>query len=195
MPTDGRRRISWLRPTAPAVILGSASPNPFADTRTDTVRRRSGGGLVWLDSNLSTWIDVFVPTADPLWHPDVSRSFHWLGHRLASAFADLGVQATAHTGPYNPGPSNGLVCFASLGPGEVVVDGQKLVGISQRRTRQGARFQCITYQYFDLGPLASVLDAHVAARVCDRATAWEALGVTTSPTDIADLLVRAITTA
>ena len=193
MPTDGRRRVSWLRPMAPAVILGSATPDPFADTRTDVVRRRSGGGLVWLDPSVSTWIDVFIPTADPLWHPDVAQAFHWLGHRLAEAFSDFGIPATAHTGPYDPGPSDGLVCFASLGPGEIVVNRKKLVGISQRRTREGARFQCITYQRFDLGPLASVLDTHVAARVCDRATAWEALGVTTSPTNIAHLLVNAIT--
>jgi hypothetical protein len=36
-----------------------------------------------------------------------------------------------------------LVCFAGLGAGEVVsADGQKVVGISQRRTRHGALFQC-----------------------------------------------------
>ena len=157
LPTDGRRRVSWLRPTAPAVILGSATPDPFADTRTDVVRRRSGGGLVWLDPSVSTWIDVFIPTADPLWHPDVAQAFHWLGHRLAEAFSDFGIPATAHTGPYDPGPSDGLVCFASLGPGEIVVNRKKLVGISQRRTREGARFQCITYQRFDLGrdPMAA----------------------------------------
>jgi lipoate-protein ligase A len=35
-----------------------------------------------------------------------------------------------------------VVCFAGLGPGEVSVNGRKVVGISQRRSRQGARFQC-----------------------------------------------------
>ena len=34
------------------------------------------------------------------------------------------------------------MCFAGLGPGEVLVDGRKVVGISQRRDRFGARFQC-----------------------------------------------------
>ncbi|MEC8814989.1 MAG: hypothetical protein VYA92_04220, partial [Actinomycetota bacterium] len=36
----------------------------------------------------------------------------------------------------------GLVCFAGRGPGEILVDGRKVVGISQRRDRSGARFQC-----------------------------------------------------
>ena len=192
MPADGRRRVSWLRPAAPAVILGSASPNPFADTHTDVVRRRSGGGLVWLDPSVSTWIDVFVPAADPLWHPDVSRSFHWLGSTLARAFVALGIQATAHTGPYDSGPSDGLVCFATLGPGEVVANGKKLVGISQRRTRQGARFQCVTYQRFDLGPLARLLDPAAATQVLGRATAWQALGINSSPSTIAALLMDAV---
>jgi hypothetical protein len=42
---------------------------------------------------------------------------------------------------------SGLVCYAGRGPGEVFVptpDGgsAKVVGIAQRRTRAGARFQC-----------------------------------------------------
>ena len=35
-----------------------------------------------------------------------------------------------------------MVCFAGLGTGEVTVAGRKCVGMSQRRTRAGARFQC-----------------------------------------------------
>ena len=35
-----------------------------------------------------------------------------------------------------------VVCFAGLAAGEVTVGGAKVVGISQRRTRAGGRFQC-----------------------------------------------------
>ena len=38
------------------------------------------------------------------------------------------------------------VCFAGIGAGEVIRDGAKLVGISQRRTRVAARFQCALYR-------------------------------------------------
>ena len=42
-----------------------------------------------------------------------------------------------------------LLCFAGVGPGEVVRQDDespsKLVGISQRRTRDYARFQCTIY--------------------------------------------------
>lgn len=189
---DGRRRVSWLHPTAPALILGSASPDPFRGRRDDLVRRRSGGGLVWLDPQVSTWVDVFVPTDDPLWRCDVGQAFHWLGHTLTAAFSDIGVPASMHRGPYEAGPSDGLVCFASLGPGEVVVDGRKLVGISQRRTREGCRFQCVAYEQFELGPLASAVDSATAARVRDRAVGWADLRIKHSPSDIAELLVSFI---
>ena len=40
------------------------------------------------------------------------------------------------------------VCFAGIGGGEVIRDGRKVVGISQRRTRAGARFQCALYRHW-----------------------------------------------
>ena len=42
-------------------------------------------------------------------------------------------------------PWSDLVCFAGLGPGEVLLDGRKLVGLSQRRTRNGVRIQGTLY--------------------------------------------------
>ena len=194
MPRDGRRRVSWLRPTAPALILGSASPDPFGGTRSGLVRRRSGGGLVWLDPALSTWVDVFVPAGDALWRPDVGQAFHWLGHALAAAFSDLGAPAQMHHGPYEAGPSAGLVCFGSLGPGEVVANGRKLVGVSQRRTREGSRFQCIAYEQFELGPLASAVGPPTAAQIRAHATGWANLGIKHTPPDIAQHLMSSITT-
>ncbi|WP_420626603.1 lipoyl protein ligase domain-containing protein [Candidatus Poriferisodalis sp.] len=193
MPQDRRRHVSWLCPTKPALILGSATVDPFNGTRTDVVRRRSGGGLVWLDSDACTWVDVFVPADDQLWRADVGEAFDWLGRRLAAAFSSIGVLANVHRGPYEAGPSGGLVCFASLGPGEVAVGGRKLVGISQRRTREGSRFQCLAYERFDLGPLAPLLDAETAAWVRDRAVGWADLGVDVTPSGMAELVVSFIT--
>ena len=39
-------------------------------------------------------------------------------------------------------PWSARVCFAGLGPGEVTVEGRKVVGLSQRRTREGVLFRC-----------------------------------------------------
>ncbi len=193
MPRDGRRRISRLLPTAPAVVLGSASPDPYGGMRNDLVRRRSGGGLVWLDPAAIVWVDVFVPAEDPLWRSDVSQAFHWLGRRLAMAFSHVGVPASTHRGPYEAGPSQGLVCFASLGPGEVTAGGRKLVGVSQRRTREGSRFQCLAYERFELGPLASAVDSGTSDLIRDRAAGWADFGVSNSPSEVARLLMGFIT--
>jgi lipoate-protein ligase A len=46
-------------------------------------------------------------------------------------------------------PWGRLVCFGANGPGEVLVNGRKTVGVAQRRTRDGARFQCIVYDRWD----------------------------------------------
>ncbi|WP_428122817.1 lipoyl protein ligase domain-containing protein [Candidatus Poriferisodalis sp.] len=197
MPHDRRRRVSVLRPRRSALVLGSAEPNPFGHSASrgsnaswDLVRRRSGGGAVWLDPQLCTWIDVFVPAADPLWRADVGSAFGWLGKRLAQAFSSLGVQADVHEGAYEPG---GLVCFASRGPGEVLVENRKLVGISQRRARQGSRFQCAWYTHFELGPLSELLDARTAALTHDRAIGWVDLGIDLSPPQLTSLVLRHIT--
>jgi lipoate-protein ligase A len=93
------------------------------------------GGLVWLD--------VLVPAGDPLWEHDVGRAFAWLGRAWVAALADAGVSgAEAHEGPLVTNAWSRIVCFAGLGPGEVTLDGAKVVGMCQRRARAGALFQC-----------------------------------------------------
>ena len=65
------------------------------------------------------------------------------------ALTTVGFDATLYEGGLEQTPWGRLVCYAALGPGEVLVDGRKAVGISQRRTRAGARLQCIVYDHWD----------------------------------------------
>jgi lipoate-protein ligase A len=44
-----------------------------------------------------------------------------------------------------------------LGPGEVTIENRKVVGMAQRRTRQGALFQCALPIVWDPVPLLDVL--------------------------------------
>ena len=133
------RRTVWvLEPTTSAVVLGSTQPESVVVRGTPAVRRRSGGGAVLIEPGGLVWVDVFVPAGDPLWDVDVGRAFGWLG----SAWAGVIPGARAHDGPLLSTPWSALVCFAGLGAGEVTVDGAKVVGMSQRRTRAGALFQC-----------------------------------------------------
>jgi len=89
----------------------------------------------------------------------VSRSARWLGEAWVRALADLrpAVAGQVHTGPIDHGRWGRQVCFAGLGPGEVTVGGRKVVGISQRRTRSAARFQCAAYARWDAPLLHALL--------------------------------------
>jgi lipoate---protein ligase len=157
------RLVELLEITGPALVLGSTQPEHEVDdvatkaTGIDVVRRRSGGGAVLLLPDRSTWIDVTIARDDPLWQDDVARAFHWLGAAWTDALRRMGVDATVHlAGPVETRWSR-RICFAGLGSGEVTVHGRKLIGISQRRTREGARFQCVVYRMWDPVPILGLL--------------------------------------
>ena len=157
---DSLVRTVWVLTTdRPAIVLGSAQriDHVAVPDGADLVRRRSGGGAVWLAPGGTLWVDVLLPRDDPLWDDDVSRSGLWLGDAWAAALAGHG--AVVHRGPMARGPHADAVCFAGLAPGEVTRGrgGPKLVGVSQRRSRHGARFQCVAYADWDPAPLATAL--------------------------------------
>lgn len=147
----------------PTLVLGSAQRGEVADTAAaaakgvDVVRRNSGGGAVLLDPDRSIWLDVVLPPHDPRWNDDVGRSAYWLGEIWAEALSTLGVPATVWRDRLEQTAWGRLVCFGAMGPGEVAVAGRKLVGISQRRTRGGARFQCLVHAAWDPAPLLDLL--------------------------------------
>jgi lipoate-protein ligase A len=159
-------RAVWvLEAAAPALVLGSTQAPDLVDAgRADgagaaVVRRRSGGGAVWVDPATTAWVDVVLPASDPLWDDDVGRAALWVGRAWQAALADLGVTPTVvHDGALACGPLGRLVCFGTVGAGEVTSpDGRKIVGISQRRTRAAARFQCAAYSRWDPAPLVDLL--------------------------------------
>lgn len=150
--SDPLERGVWiLSATAPALVLGSGQP--WVDVPgLEVCRRRSGGGAVLVRPGDVLWADVLLPRGDLLWDDDVGRAAHWLGHTWAEAL-DGGV---VHTGRLVTTEWSDRICFAGLGPGEVTSEGRKVVGISQRRTRAGARFQCVVLRTWDPTELARV---------------------------------------
>ena len=139
-----------------AVVLGSKQNldivNQAACERDgiSAVRRRSGGGVVVLNADAHLWIDFVVPRDDELWRDDVGESMWWVGELWADALAKCEIadrdQLRVHRGGLERSALSDFICFGGLGPGEVTLHGQKLVGISQRRTREMARFQCVVHQ-------------------------------------------------
>ena len=174
------RRLVWvLDVEQPALVLGSTQRADVADARAcaaagvEVVRRRSGGGAVLLHPG-DLWVDVLVPSSDPLWSDDVGFAAHWLGDMWAAA---IGPHAFVHRGPMVRTAWSDLVCFAGLAAGEVTAGpgGPKLIGISQRRTRVGARMQCVALRRWDAVGIVSLLHdpPGPAAQLADAAQGVE----------------------
>ena len=173
----------WIRTIPrPALVLGSTQPMELirhtraAADGIEVCKRRSGGGLVWINPETDVWIDVIVPADSPRWSPDIGRSFHWLGEVWAetlrqtishtAGLATDTVQVTRGGGPRTP--AGALWCYADLGHGEVTVGDAKVVGLSQRRTRTWARLQGLMLGRWPGAALADYVDMEVASSLSDN---------------------------
>jgi lipoate-protein ligase A len=190
-----QRTVWCFEPDRPALVLGSTQADATADREAcaragvEVVRRHSGGGAVLLVPGEVLWVDVVVPAGDALWSNDIGRAAHWLGDAWAAALDRSGVTgAIVHHGRLVRGPWSELVCFAGLGPGEVTVEGRKVVGISQRRTRAFARFQCAAVLAWDPAALVGLLSP-------PRPTAAELAGVAVGIPVAAATLAAAVVAA
>ncbi len=167
------RALWWCQVEAPTLILGSTqsiddvNQNSADESGVLVSRRRSGGGAVFVDPSDSVWIDITISRDDPLWKDDVAQSMLWLGELFVEALSPW-VQADVFRDSFSAGVDGRVVCFASSSPGEVFVGTNKLVGISQRRGREGARFQCVLYRHWRPGEWSQVLSSSdVRSRVAD----------------------------
>lgn len=182
-------------PPGRGLVLGSAQQEDIADhaaaERAGIVvaKRRSGGGAVYVDPARCVWVDVVLPPHDERWSDDVREATYWLGEAWQRALASLGMDTRLYRGGLEQTPWGRLVCFAALGPGEVLVGDRKLVGISQRRTRAGARFQCIAYDRWDAHDVLDLLDLSDDDR---RAAAEDLAGRATGVGDRLDDLRSAV---
>ena len=158
------RSVRLLQASGPALVLGSAQPAGDGDEAAArapgvaVVRRRSGGGAVLVNPGSVVWVDLVLPAGDRLWDDDVGRASHWVGRAWAAALAAQGVTgAEVWEGPMRRTAWSGRVCFAGVGPGEVLVEGAKVVGVSQRRTRRAALFQTAALVRWEPGALLDLL--------------------------------------
>lgn len=156
-PADQQPTLVVGEVTDPALVLGSTQPDTDADPDRaraggyEIVRRRSGGGSVWLAPGDQVWVDVWIPSGDRLWNDDVVQAAVPIGEAWQASLVGLGFDRLwVHDGGVQDRPWSALVCFAGVGPGEVFDPaGRKLVGISQRRTRDWTRLQTMVHRAWD----------------------------------------------
>jgi lipoate-protein ligase A len=145
---------------------------------------------VLLEPGASLWVDVVVPREDRLWSDDVGVAFSWLGQAWARALDALGVATEVHEGALVTTRWSRLVCFAGLGPGELTSGGAKVVGIAQRRSRGGARFQCCVLHRWDAAATLALLALTAAERAeAEADLAGAAAGIDLPPDELVAALV------
>jgi lipoate-protein ligase A len=140
------------------------------------VRRRSGGGAVVVRPGAQLWLDLFIPTGHALAHHDTAKAALVVGQLWARALQPLlSEELTVHDGGMIETDWSRIDCFSGIGPGEVLLTGRKLVGVSQRRDRTGAWFFSMAHVRFDPTEHASItalpdgerarLESHLAGSV------------------------------
>jgi lipoate-protein ligase A len=177
-----RRPQIWIHTSSsPALVLGSTQNASLIDVPKaqaagyEVSKRHSGGGLVAIDPQRSVWVDVIIPPGHPRWANDIGRAFMWVGQAWARALSRVGVDdPVVHSGPTTDPKLGRVLCFGSTGPGEVTSAGSKVVGLSQRRTRHGARFQGIAHQKWSPSVLEGLL---LAENLDDLGAKFEALSI------------------
>jgi lipoate---protein ligase len=177
--------VRVLEAAEPALVLGSAQRLRDVDAvaarraGVEVVRRRSGGGAVLVGPAQVLWVDLIIGAGDPLWDQDVSRAAWWVGDTWAAAIdaTTLGP-CTVWKSAMKASRWSGRVCFAGIGPGEVLVGDQKVVGLSQRRTRHAALFQTAALLTWEPAFIVGLLDLNddAAEAVASLSTAARALG-------------------
>ncbi len=134
----------------PLVVLGSSQPDELIarDATIDVVRRRGGGGAVFVDPKQTIWIDLWLPAASSLVR-DVRGLLIGVGEHLRSVLASRGVDGLRIVEPTGQ-VAQSVACFAALGFGELVDStGRKLLGLTAWRSRDGALVQSAVYRARD----------------------------------------------
>ncbi|MFN8498396.1 MAG: ligase [Anaerolineae bacterium] len=176
LEATGQPALRWYEIAPPALVLGSGQRPPdvnmaaCAARGVPVARRSSGGGAVFTGVSLS--LDIALPPGDPLDSHDITESYRWLGETWVAALASLGIAARlvsvaeARADAQTLAPLLKRVCYAGLSPYEVAVGNRKVVGLAQRRRRQGALIQGGVYLRWPseaTAALVGVTDAEEAA--------------------------------
>jgi lipoate-protein ligase A len=122
---------------APSVSLGLRQAEPTWLDRCDSlgvevVRRVTGGGAVLHAGDLT--YSVVAPAGAPGLPSDLRGSYEWIRARLVAGLERAGLAASAARA--SKGADRLELCFAGATGYEIELEGEKLVGSAQRRTRR-----------------------------------------------------------
>lgn len=134
------RFYRWGSPALSFGYFGKFSDVAINATERDLVRRWTGGGIVFHGDDLT--YSIVIPASDPAFNESSIAIYEQIHRALAEALkgsykrVKLAESARCSDGlPQEGLPTND--CFTNPVRADVLVDGRKIAGAAQRRTRRG----------------------------------------------------------
>src|SRR6266513_5062887 len=169
------RFYRWRSPALSFGYFGKFTDVGSYAAERDLVRRWTGGGVVFHGDDLT--YAIVIPQSDPVFS-ESSRSIYGAIHAaLRNALVADGEPAELAPGVVDAGAAiidRGYSCFANPVRADVMLNGRKVAGSAQRRTRRGL-LQQGSIQYSDLRNglaerFAQALSANCSEREISRET-------------------------
>jgi lipoate-protein ligase A len=138
------RFYRWHSPALSFGYFGKFSDVAIHAVTRDLVRRWTGGGIVFHGDDLT--YSIVIPASDPTFDESSIALYERIHRALADALSGVGERAVV-AGGVDPGGialskhaavnGSGYNCFANPVRADVMMDGRKIAGAAQRRTRRG----------------------------------------------------------
>ena len=136
------RFYRWRSPALSFGYFGKFSDVAVYAAERDLVRRWTGGGIVFHGDDLT--YSIVIPASDPVFDESSIAIYEKIHRALCGALVKTGQRAVVAVDPasfsaatraaVNP---SGYNCFANPARADVMMDGRKIAGAAQRRTRRG----------------------------------------------------------
>src|SRR5579872_4843208 len=140
---------AWWHSTNDATLLMGPSMSKLlsATAGIRAIRRPTGGGAVLVGRGV-VGLDIVLPPGHSLLSQDIVEDYGWLGRVWEGALSGLGlparcvsvVESRRLSAMHSSYGDASLSCFGLTAPYEVMVDGRKVVGLSQVRRQAGVLF-------------------------------------------------------
>ena len=105
----------------------------------ELVRRITGGGIVVHGWDVT--YSIIIPHGSDIIPSDISASYCWIANRLLSGFNQINVPAALQGGRSGTSEVGPNTCLANPAEHDVLLNGKKVAGVSQRRNRIGGVYQ------------------------------------------------------
>jgi lipoate-protein ligase A len=138
------RFYSWRSPALSFGYFGQFSDVAIYASERDLVRRWTGGGIVFHGDDVT--YSIVIPASDRAFDESSIGIYEKIHRALCEALNRIGTQAVV-AGRVNPSEialwehaavsASGYKCFANPVPADVMMNGRKIAGAAQRRTRRG----------------------------------------------------------